>query len=144
MSRNLIGLLFFGGIMTLLLQSQEAAASPNLDVQPERLQAGTTCRIVMARRESLWESYAIWTTYEGTVTKAGKDGVLLAASVRSGFGYTQVPPIVHWLPVKYSWPLHLVPQKNIGIGLEELDGKEIWIPVKNIGAIELMTTIGDK
>lgn len=143
---SLIGLLLLGCITASPGQTlaAEATANPTPILRPEILQEGTACRIVMPTRPGLWDNNIIWWYYEGTVLKAGKDGVLLAAARHSGFSTKQIPRIALWIPFQYSWPLYLPTPGNVGCAREELGGKEVWIPAAKIHAIERMTIIEDE
>jgi hypothetical protein len=86
-------------------------------------------RLVNRAQRGVMESSNFYPTYQGTLLKVSPEGVLMAASHRSGCEMSRTRVV---LPVPYLGIMSFVRDSNVGVGQESLRGKQVWIPVDQI------------
>ena len=101
---------------------------------PTVLPKGTRCRIALpAKPTGLWSSSS--TIYEGEIVQTAADRLLLRATALMARSDSR-PPLLGLPFIDRHF-------RSTGVGMQPLEGREIWLRVKEIDSIEVLELPGE-
>jgi hypothetical protein len=110
----------------LMFVSRPASAEAASDLPAE----GSKCRVTLRPHASgTWQRRESSTTYSGTLLKIESNGVLLKAKAREGRTIVRTP-FLEKIPGLSRY------FKATGVGQEQVESRELWIPNSEIERVE--------